>query len=163
MLGVGSVAASGQDVFAGSGPWLDDSNRSFGLQALRDSPTVVTLAYGACRRVCSSSLRVLEQLQAHVDARGQVLNFIVIGLDPRQDRPADWAAYRAEHKLVRPNWQFLSGDAKSTAQIAARLGVRYWSYGEHVMHDFRIVRVSPDGRIVAVMTAPDQGLATLLP
>lgn len=121
------------------------------------------MAYGACRRVCSSSLRVLEQLQALADARGEALNFVVIGLDPQQDRPADWAAYRTEHKLRRANWQFLSGDAKSTAQIAARLGVRYWSYGDHVMHDFRIVRVSADGRIVGALTSPDQALATLLP
>ncbi|MEQ1807289.1 MAG: SCO family protein [Burkholderiaceae bacterium] len=163
LLSVVGVAAAAQGVFSGSGPWLDDTNRPFRLESLRGSANIVSMAYGACRRVCSSSLRVLEQLQALADARGEALNFVVIGLDPQQDRPADWAAYRTEHKLRRANWQFLSGDAKSTAQIAARLGVRYWSYGDHVMHDFRIVRVSADGRIVGALTSPDQALATLLP
>ncbi len=158
-----AAAASAQDVFSGSGPWIDDNNRPFRLDSMRNSPTVVSMAYGACRRVCSSSLRILEQLQARADARGVTLNFVVFGLDPQQDRPADWAAYRDEHKLRRANWHFLSGDSKSTAQMAARLGVKYWSYGEHVMHDFRILMVSTDGRIVTTMVTPDQGLMTLLP
>ncbi len=163
VLYAASAAAAAQDVFSGSGPWLDDGDRAFRVESLRGSPTVVSMAYGACRRVCSASLRVLEQLQARADARGAALNFVVIGLDPSQDRPADWAAYRAERKLLRANWQFLSGDAKATAHMARRLGVNYWHYGEHVMHDFRIVMVSAGGRIVATMTTPDQGLATLLP
>ena len=163
VLCAANATASAQGVFSGSGPWLDDANRSFRVESLRGSRTVVSMAYGACRRVCSASLRVLEQLQARADARGETLNFVVIGLDPSQDRPADWAAYRAERKLLRPNWQFLSGDTQSTAHIARRLGVNYWHYGEHVMHDFRIVMVSGQGRIVATMTTPDQALATLLP
>ena len=163
VLGVASASAMAQGVFSGSGPWLDDANRSFRVESLRGSRTVVSMAYGACRRVCSASLRVLEQLQARADARGETLNFVVIGLDPSQDRPVDWAEYRAERKLLRPNWQFLSGDAQSTAHIARQLGVNYWRYGEHVMHDFRIIMVSGQGRIVATMTTPDQGLATLLP
>ncbi len=42
-------------------------------------------------------------------------------------------------------------------------GVRRWFYGEHVMHDFRIVLVSPEGQVVASMTMADQDLAALLP
>ena len=61
------------------------------------------MAYGACRRVCAANLRVLEQLQRLADERKAALNFVVFGLDPSQDRPADWAAYRAERKLTALN------------------------------------------------------------
>jgi protein SCO1 len=167
ILGVahaGSLAqgAFNASVFNASGPWLDDRNQPFRADTLHGTPAVVSMAYGACRRVCSTSLRMLEQLQGLADARGVALNFVVIGLDPAQDRPADWAAYRAERKLHRANWKFLSGDSASTARIAQRLGVRYWRYGEHTMHDFRIVLVSGQGRVVTSLTTPDQGLATLL-
>lgn len=155
--------ASAQGLFGVPGHWVDDQNRTFRVESLRGTYSVVNMAYGACRRVCSTSLRLLEQLQVRADARGTPLNFVVIGLDPEQDHPQDWAAYRADRKLMRANWQFLSGDAVSTQHLARWLGVRYWHYGEHVMHDFRIVLVSPQGRAVASMTMPDEDLAILLP
>jgi cytochrome oxidase Cu insertion factor (SCO1/SenC/PrrC family) len=163
MLGVVCIGADARGVFAGSGPWLDHRGQPFGVDTLSRAPSVVSMSYGACRRVCSASLRTMQQLQALADARGVALNFVVIGLDPQQDRPADWAALRAERRLDRANWQFLSGGKASTAAMAQRLGVRYWTYGEHTMHDFRIVLVSAEGQIVREMNLPDQDPATLLP
>lgn len=157
------TAACGQALHAVRGPWVDDLNRPYVLASLRGSYAVVNMAYGACRRVCSASMRVLEQLQALADARQLALHVVVVGLDSSQDRPADWALYRSERKLARDNWHFLSGDKASTARMAGWLGVRFWHYDEHVMHDFRIVLVSPEGRVVAVMTSPDQDPARLLP
>lgn len=159
--GLGSACA--QDIYRTEGRWLDDQARSYRLEQLRGTATVVTMAYGACRRVCSTSLRVLERLQALADERQTRLNIVVVGLDPSQDRPADWADYRAERKLNRANWQFLSGDEASTRQLAGRLGVRYWRYGEHTMHDFRIVLLSAQGLTVRSMDKFDQELALLLP
>jgi cytochrome oxidase Cu insertion factor (SCO1/SenC/PrrC family) len=151
------------DLFGVRGPWIDDRGRPFALESLRGTHTVISMAYGACRRVCSTSLRLLEQLQARAESRGVVLNFVVIGLDPTQDRPADWAAYRTERSLTRSNWHFLVGDAAATRRMASWLGVRYWHYGEHVMHDFRIVLVSPQGRVATSMTVVDQNLDDLIP
>jgi protein SCO1 len=156
-------AACSQDIYGTGGRWLDDRSRSYQLDQLHGTATVLTMAYGACRRVCSTSLRVLEKLQALADERRTKVNFVVVGLDPAQDRPADWAAYRAEKKLNRPNWHFLSGDEASTRKLANRLGVRYWRYGEHTMHDFRIVLLSAEGLPVRTMDKFDQELALLLP
>jgi protein SCO1 len=159
--GLGNACA--QSLYQTEGRWLDDQSRSYRLEQLRGTPTVVTMAYGACRRVCSTSLRVLERLQALADERHTPINIVVVGLDPGQDRPSDWAEYRAERKLRRPNWQFLSGDEASTQRLAARLGVRYWRYGEHTMHDFRIVLLSHEGVPLRIMDKFDQELALLLP
>jgi protein SCO1 len=156
-------AAHAQDVYRIDGRWLDDRSHAYALRSLRGTPSVVTMAYGACRRICSTSLRMLERLQALADERHVALNFVVLGLDPIQDRPADWAAYRAERKLQRANWQFLSGDANSVRQTANLLGVHYWRYGEHTLHDFRIVLLSADGRLLRSMDRFDQDLAGLLP
>lgn len=158
---LGQVCA--QDIYRTEGQWLDDRARSYRLDELRGTPTVLTMAYGACRRICSTSLRLLEQLQALADERHAKLNIVVVGLDPSQDRPADWAEYRAERKLSRANWQFLSGDEASTRRLANRLGVHYWRYGEHTMHDFRIVLLSAQGLPVRYMDKFDQDLALLLP
>jgi protein SCO1 len=163
VLCAGAGSAWAQDLYHTDARWLDDQARSYRLEQLRGTPTVMAMAYGAWRRVCSTSLRVLERLQALADERHAEINVVVVGLDPRQDRPADWAEYRAERKLNRPNWQFLSGDEASTRRLATRLGVRYWRYGEQTMHDFRIVLVSAQGLPLRSMDKFDQDLTLLLP
>ena len=145
------------------GPWLDDQARPYPLNKLAGSYTVFTMAYGACRRVCSTSLRVMEDLHRVAEARHLSLEFVVVGLDPSEDKPADWAALRADMRLTFPNMQFLSGDERSVRQLAAWLGVHYWRYGEHTIHDFRIVLVSPEGKVVRGMNAFDEDSTQLLP
>jgi cytochrome oxidase Cu insertion factor (SCO1/SenC/PrrC family) len=158
----GGAAASPPALFDVPGHWVDERDQPFRFETLRGSYSVVNMAYGACRRVCSASLRAMEQLQALAEARGQRMNFVVVGLDPSQDKPADWAAYRSERKGLGTNWRFLSGDAAATQRIARWLGVNYWHYGEHVLHDYRLVLVSPEGRAMASLTAPDQDPRALL-
>jgi len=155
--------AHAQDVYRTPGHWLDDRSEPFDLTTLRGGSTVVTMAYGACRKICSTSLRILQQVQNLADQRHAAMNFVVVGLDPTQDKPADWATFRVDRKLVRPNWVFLSGDSASTRAIALRLGVRYWKYGEHTMHDFKIVLLSPEGQIVRSMVAFDDSPELMLP
>lgn len=156
-------ASAAQDMFRPAGQWLDDQGRPYGLDALYGTPTVITMAYGACRRVCSTSLRMMEQVQRLADARHQKLNFVVIGLDPSADRPEDWAQVRAERHLERANWHFLSGDEASIRQLARRLGVRYWRYGEHTLHDLRIVLLSAQAQPLKSVDTFDQAAETLLP
>lgn len=165
---VGPLAAAvqplgGQDIYRQGGQWQDDRGRAFQLDALYGTPTVITMAYGACRRICSASLRMMEQLQVLADAQHKVLNFVVVGIDPRADRPQDWAAYRAEHKLTRANWVFLSGEESSVRLLARRLGVHHWRYGEHTMHELRIVLLSPQAQALRSVDAFDEDIATLLP
>jgi protein SCO1/2 len=155
--------AMAQDVYRAPGRWLDDRGATFELASLKGTPTVLTMAYGACRRICSTSLRAMEQVQALADQRHLAVNFVVIGLDPTQDKPADWAAFRADRKLGRPNWIFLTGDEDSTREAAQRLGVHYWRIGEHTMHDFKIVLLSPAGKITRSMEAFDDSPDLLLP
>ena len=163
MLGTGIAPAAAQDLYRGKAVWLDDQSAPFALDALRSHATVLTMAYGACRRICSTSLRLMENLQALADQRGLALNFVVLGLDPAQDKPVDWAAFRAERRLTRANWHFLSGDDAAIRGMAQRLGVNYWRYDEHVMHDFKIALLSPEGRLLRAMSRFDQPLASLLP
>jgi protein SCO1/2 len=156
-------AAAAQDMFHPSGKWLDDRGQPYRLDALYDAPTVISMAYGACRRVCSTSLRIMEQVQRLADARHLQLNFVVVGLDPGADRPEDWAELRAERHLERPNWHFLSGDEASIRQLARRLGVRYWRYGEHTLHDLRIVLLSAQAQPLKSIDSFDQAAESLLP
>jgi len=156
-------SAVAQDLFREGGAWVDDQARTYDLAALHGRPTVLTMAYGACRRVCSTSLRIMEGVQALADRQHAVVDFVVLGLDPAQDLPADWAAFRSERKLTRANWHFLSADPATVQRMAERLGIRYWHYGEHTMHDFKIVLLATDGQVAHSMNHFDQDPAMLLP
>jgi protein SCO1/2 len=158
-----TVGARAQAVYPLPAHWQDDQGRAYELGALQGRWAVLTMAYGACRRICSTSLRLMENLQVRADEKAQALDFVVVGLDPAQDKPADWAALRAARKLQRPNWHFLSGDEAATRALAQRLGVRYWRYGEHTVHDFKIVLVAPDGRVLRSLDHFNGELGTLLP
>jgi hypothetical protein len=47
--------------------------------------------------------------------------------------------------------------------MASQLGVHYWRYGEHTMHDFKIVLLSAQGRVLRSMDRFDQDPGVLLP
>lgn len=156
-------AASAQDLYRlATGDWIDDAERAYRLDTLYGTPTVITMAYGACRRICSSGLRMLLKVQALADERGHPIN-VVVGLDPRSDRPQDWAALRAEHGLMRANWHFLSGGEAQTRRLAAALGIRYWRYGGHTLHDLRIVLLSERAVPLRFVDTFDAPLESLLP
>ncbi len=163
LLQVSSAVAGPLDVYRGAGRWVDDQDHAYSLDALHGRYTIITMAYGACRRICSTSLRMMEQAQALADARHQAMDFVVVGLDPTEDTPADWAAFRSARKLDRPNWHFLSGDEGSVARLANSLGVNYWRYGDHVMHDMRIVLLGPHGRALRHIDTFDEPVDELLP
>jgi hypothetical protein len=45
-----------------------------------------------------------------------------------------------------------------TPGLARQLGVRYWLYDEHIMHDFRLLRLDETGAIIKVMDTYDADL-----
>src|SRR5262245_13810799 len=140
-----TVCAAG--VLDVGGAWVDDSGKSVALSRWEGRYTVLTMSTGACQKVCSTTLRRMEELQAVADRRHLRVEFLVIGLDPKNDTPKAWREYRAHRKLARENWHFLSGDDDRTRSVARMLGISYWFYDEHVLHDFKIVLLGPDGRI----------------
>lgn len=158
-----AVPAHGEGVYLAPGPWLDDTAHVFPLAALNGTYTVVTMAYGACQRVCSTSVRRIEELHDLAERRHIAVNFVVFGLDPDEDRPQDWAAFRAERHLSYRNLQFLSGSPGAVRRLANSLGVRYWRYDGHTLHDFRMVLLSPSGHIVRSIDRFDGDISALLP
>jgi cytochrome oxidase Cu insertion factor (SCO1/SenC/PrrC family) len=163
LVAAAPAALADDSVLGRQSVWRDDLNQVFDVDGLRTRQVIVTLAYGACRRVCSTSLRLLERLQSIADERGVALDFVVVGLDPGEDRPEDWHAFRRQRGLVRDNWHFLTGDDAAVRGLAQRLSVRVWRYDSHLMHDFRIVSLSPGGRVLHTIDRFDQPLASLLP
>ena len=131
--------------------WREDSGGAFDFILLRGHPVVFAMAYASCRRVCPMTLQSLNKVQQALDDRGIAAEVVIVGYDPGDD-PATWRHYRTTRHLTHPNWHFLSGREADIEHFARVLGFEYWKYDEHVMHDFRIVFVSAEGRVVDGLT-----------
>jgi len=142
--------------------FVDDRGRARELAEWRGRAVVLTMAYGACRSVCSTTLRVLDELQALADRRGVRLDFVIASVDPAEDTPAVWADWRRARRLERDNWTFLCGSESATRLLAGFLGIRRWRYDDHMLHDFRIVRLDADGHAGAAVEWNRRELNALL-
>lgn len=158
MMAVTATAALGADAFSVyrlSVPFTDDRGRRVTLQEWSGRPAIVTMEYANCRFVCSITLQRLKDVQAAADRADRHYDFIVLSLDPRNDTPEAWTRYRKTRELDRDNWRFLTAAAADTPGLARKLGVRYWLYDGHIMHDFRLLRLSASGEVVKVMDSYD--------
>jgi len=144
-LPVAAVAASASSPLAAlqleaiPDAWRDDSGARFELHSLRGENVVVTMAYARCHRTCPLTLRRLQQLQRMFDERGVRGEFVVIGYDPQGDDVRAWHQYRLSHGLRRANWHFLWGNEAQVEQTASLLGLPFWRYDDHIMHEARIL------------------------
>jgi len=119
--------------------WIDSDGGTLRLSTLRAPLIVMTMAYTACRKVCGTTTLVLADIQRKLDAMKVEAEFVVVSYDPSNDGPGDWHDYRARRQLNRTNWHFLTGDASATQKIARGLDLDFWTYHDHLVHDFRIV------------------------
>lgn len=127
--------------------WTDSNGAPLQLAAMRSPWVVMTMAYTACRRTCSTSTLVLADIQRQLDLMNQRADFVVVSFDPASDSPEAWDDYRRKRGLMRDNWHFLSGGVRDTQRLARLLDLDYWSYHGHVVHDFRIVVFDADWRV----------------
>lgn len=142
--------------------WQTDNNATVTLAKWKGRAVILAMEFSNCRFICSINLQKLKEIQDEADKRKLELEFVIVSIDPAHDTPASWRSYRASRSLERTNWRFLTGDRAATERIAALLGVKWWYYDEHLMHDFKIFRLAPDGRIVGIMKTFDMTAAELL-
>jgi len=131
--------------------WQDEHGAATQLSQWRGKTVLLTMAYPTCREVCSYALHRLEELQQSADRAGTPIEVVVISYDPKIG-PGTWSNYRRHHHLDRANWHFLTGSIASTRQFAKALQFPYWRYDEHIVHDFKLLVIGPDGEIAKTLT-----------
>ena len=125
--------------------WVDVDGATRTLDDYKGRPIVMTMAYTSCRKTCSSSMLALRKMQEILARQRRDVSFVVVSYDPTHDSPQQWRRYRDARGLPT-SWHFLSGSEADTRRLAEFLGLKYWVYDEHVMHDFDIVIFDADGK-----------------
>jgi len=162
MLASISVAQASPSLFTIDDQWIDEQGQAVQLARWRGKQPIVAMEYSACRFICSVYWRRLQQIQAEADKRGQQIQFVILSIDPEHDSPASWREYRLARGLTRDNWHFLTGSRAMTTRAAALLGVRWWYDEDHLMHDFKVVRLDGAGAVSSAMTSYDEPLDVVL-
>jgi protein SCO1 len=149
-----------------SGTWLpqakqvldfqltDTSGRTFTRRDLAGAPTLVFFGFTHCPDVCPTTLLKLAQLQRRAAVAG--LRVLFISVDPQRDTPLLLGQYL---RAFDPQFQGLTGDAKTIARLAANFGVAVNRVelpgGDYTMDHSAVVFVLDDAaHIVAIFTPP---------
>lgn len=135
---------------------MDDSGKTVFLSNWKGKNVVMSMAYSTCKKFCPLTIRQLLAIQKRYDEQKIDAEFIVISYDPSNDTPQSWEEYRKLHNITRSNWHFLTGNQESTKIVSQLLGMDYWLYDEHVMHNFKIVRLNALGEIDKTLDWNDQ-------
>ena len=136
--------------------WRDDQGATVSLDQYRGQPVLLTMAYSTCRRTCSYALRRLDELQREAAQAGQALQIVVVSYDTVNDGPKSWSDYRSKHDYVHADWHFLTGSDAATRRLAATLDFPYWTMDDHIVHDFKILLIDPQGKVERELTWPNR-------
>jgi len=132
--------------------FTNDQGRVLRLSEWNGKPMIITMEYSNCRFMCTTTFSQLKELQAAADKKNIPIDFVIISLDPDHDTPESWRQYRKTKEIERNNWHLLTGSRATTKEIAALLGIKYWSMGEDILHDFKVVRLNAKGKIEKSVT-----------
>ncbi|MCX7173691.1 MAG: SCO family protein [Proteobacteria bacterium] len=156
--GLGATSVDAANVYEIGFSLTDDAGQRVRLSDWKGRPSIVTMEYANCRFICSITLQRLLDVQNAADRQKKSFQFLIFSIDPKNDTPAEWTLYRKMRGLDRGNWHFMTASVAETPGLARTLGVHYWLYDEHIMHDFRLLRVDSNGNIVKVMEAFDANI-----
>jgi cytochrome oxidase Cu insertion factor (SCO1/SenC/PrrC family) len=143
-------------------PFVNDRGETVHLSDWRGKPMILTMEHSTCRFSCAISISKLKAIQALADQKKMQIDFMIISIDPRNDTPETWRQFRESRDEERSNWHLLTGDEATTNQIANMLGIKYWYMEDHVLHDFKIVRLNANGEVEKTITDYDDEADSLL-
>jgi protein SCO1 len=132
--------------------FTDDQARTVQLSEWRGKPMILTMEYSNCRFMCTTTFSKLKAIQTAADQQKLQIDFMIVSLDPKNDTPQAWQQYRISREVDRSNWHMLTGSEATTREFAALVGIKYWTMDEHILHDFKIVRLNAKGEIEKEIT-----------
>jgi len=129
---------------------LDREGRPVRLSSYRGKPLLVSFIYTGCFQVCPTTTRSLDETVRALQGRfgDEQFNVISIGFNQPADSPQAMKAFAAQHRISRPNWDFLSPPPPVVEQLTREFGFRYEATPAGFEHVLQVSLVDAQGRIV---------------
>lgn len=143
-----SQAVVGQTV--GDHTLLDREGRPVRLSSYRGKPLLVSFIYTGCFQVCPTTTRSLDETVRALQSRfgDNQFNVVSIGFNQPADSPQAMKAFAAQHRISRPNWEFLSPPLRVVEPLTRDFGFRYQATPAGFDHVLQVSLVDAQGRIV---------------
>lgn len=143
-----SQAALGRTI--GDHTLLDRESRPVRLSSYRGKPLLVSFIYTGCFQVCPTTTRSLDETVRALQGRfgDNQFNVISVGFNQPADSPQAMKAFAAQHRISRPNWDFLSPPPAAVDQLTREFGFRYEATPAGFEHVLQVSLVDAQGRIV---------------
>lgn len=133
----------------------DHTGKNVRLRDLFDGkkPVVLTFAYHTCPVVCSMIANNLAKTMREISwTLGEQYSALTISIDPDEtleNTQKKRLSVLAEYGRSKEGWTFLTGDAKSIAQVTAAAGFKYKYDPDQKQwaHTSLVMVVKPDGRM----------------
>ena len=140
--------------------FVDQRGRRFSFASLRGQAVAVGFIYTRCDDACPIITQKFGVLDRKLGAGPYHL--VEVTIDPAYDTPSVLAAYSKKYGATSPRWDMLTGDpgAVSTFVRSAGLSVVDSGHGE-LIHNARLLVVSPDGRLADIVELVAWDPATL--
>ena len=150
-------------LYAAGFRFRDDSGREVELASLRGRNVVLTMFYSTCTTKCPMTLKKLKEIETAFAERKEPADFVLVSFDSRSDSPDALRRYRKRQKLDEERWHLLTGSSTTVRALADRIGLGgFLDLGDHMVHSYRIVRLDPDGTVIAAIDWQHPEIAPLL-
>lgn len=132
--------------------FIDENGMEVTTGELINAPTVFSLVYLGCRKMCPLILRGKAELVSELNLLpGQDYNIVSVSFDD-SDTPTDAIKARATYTEAAglqnaSNWKFLTGDKESIRRFTDAVGFRYERTGDGFSHVAALIAVSPKRKI----------------
>jgi len=140
---------------------IDHAGDVFGLDNLRGKWSFLFFGYTHCPDICPLTLAVLDQVHKQLDNARQAsdVQIIFVSVDSARDQSQQLAEYVS---YFNQDFIGLGGTPEQVQSLASQIGVLY-IIGEEaadggylVDHSASLFLIDPDGRLIAVFSAPHQ-------
>ncbi len=143
-----SEAALGRQV-PGDYRLADTNGGTMSLAGLRGAPVVVSFVYTSCYHTCPMVTEYLAEVvaMARKALGGDSFRVLTIGFDTANDNPVRMRQFARERGIDEPYWQFLSGDARTMANLTRDLGFTYVASAKGFDHITQATVLDRDGKV----------------
>jgi protein SCO1/2 len=130
---------------------LDRRGRPLRLASYRGKPLLVSFIYTGCFQVCPTQTRALLEAVRGLDRMlgAHQFNVVSIGFNQPFDDPQAMRAFAAQHRIDRPNWEFLSPPRDAVAALTQAFGFSHVATPAGFDHVLGVTVVDAQGRIHA--------------
>jgi len=135
---------------------LDQHSQPFTRASLEGRWTLLFAGFTHCPDICPSTLATLSAVDRELGEAGQVLQVLLLSLDPERDTPDALQPYLAH---FNPRFVGATGDMKEIDRLMAALGLGYIKVptsadGYTIDHSTALVLIDPRANVVGYFKAP---------